>query len=127
MKPTATLVLALALVGLALPALADGDAAKGEKVFRKCKSCHAVGDKAKNKIGPVLTGVIDAEIASTDGFKYSDAFLAKKAEGFTWTEEALNTYLEKPRDFIPDNKMSFAGLKKEDDRANVIAYLKSFE
>lgn len=119
--------LAAALACLTVPALADGDAEKGEKVFRKCKACHAVGEGAKNKIGPLLNGIIGTEIASVEGFKYSDAFLEKKAEGLVWDEATLDTYLAKPKDFIPKTKMSFAGLRKEDDREDVIAYLKTFQ
>ena len=120
------LILALGL-GLALPALADGDPARGEKVFRKCKACHAVGDKARNKIGPVLNGVLDREIASVEGFRYSKPFMEKKAEGFVWTVEAVDAYLAKPRKFIKGGKMSFAGLRKAKDREDVIAYLRTFE
>lgn len=122
-----TAALATVLAALALPAWADGDAAKGEKVFRKCKACHAVGPDAKNKVGPQLNGIVGAEIASVEGFKYSDAFMAKKAEGLVWTEDNLEAYLEKPKDFIPKTRMSFAGLRKEDDREDVIAYLKTFQ
>jgi len=126
MKPIAALAAAFC-VALAAPAFADGDAEKGEKVFRKCKSCHAVGDDAKNKVGPHLNGIIGKEIASVDGFKYSDAFLARKAEGFVWTIEELDGYLAKPKKHTEGTKMSFAGLRKEDQRADVIAYLKTFE
>ena len=126
-KKIAAALTALALTGMAGAALAEGDAAAGEKVFRKCKSCHQVGDGAKNRIGPVLNGIVGNEIASVEGFKYSKAFLAKKEEGLVWTEEVLDTYLTKPKKFIPGTKMSYAGLKKEGDRANVIAYLKTFE
>ncbi len=122
-----TAALATALACLALPAWADGDAAKGEKVFNKCKACHAVGENAKNKVGPQLNGIVGAEIASVEGFKYSDAFMEKKGEGLVWNEENLEAYLEKPKDFIPKTKMSFAGLRKEDEREDVIAYLKTFQ
>ncbi len=114
-------VLAIALAGLTAPAVADGDPAKGEKVFRQCKSCHDIGDKAKNKIGPALNGIVGTEIASVAGFKYSDAFIAKKKEGLVWSEENLEAYLEKPADFLPGSKMTFAGLRKEDQREDVIA------
>ena len=117
----------LAVAGIAGSALAEGDAAAGEKVFRKCKACHAVGDDAKNKVGPMLNGIVDNEIASVDGFKYSKAFLAKKAEGLVWTVEVLDSYLTKPKKFIPGTKMSYAGLKKEQQRADIIAYLSTFE
>lgn len=127
MRIVRTAALAALLTSLALPALAEGDAAKGEKVFNKCKACHAVGENAKNKIGPLLNGIVGAEIASVDGFKYSDAFLEKKAEGLVWDEETLDAYLTKPKDFIPGTKMTFNGLRKEDEREDVIAYLKQFE
>ena len=74
----------------------------------------------------MLNGIVGAAAGSVDGFKYSDAMLAKQAEGFVWTDETLDAYLTKPKDYIPGNKMSFPGLKKEDQRENVIAYLKTF-
>ncbi len=117
----------LAVVGFAGSAFAEGDVAAGEKVFKKCKACHAVGDGAKNKVGPMLTGVVDNEIASIEGYKYSKAFITKKAEGLVWTEENLDAFLTKPKDFIPKTKMGFAGLKKEQQRADVISYLATFE
>ena len=118
---------AICALSFAGAAQAEGDPAAGEKVFNKCKACHMMGDGAKNRVGPVLTGIIDEPIASTADFKYSDAFLAKKDEGYVWTVEELNLYLEKPRDHIKGNKMAFAGLKKPEDRADVIAYLATFE
>ncbi|WP_299616651.1 cytochrome c family protein [Pelagibius sp.] len=127
MRAFRSTLLAALLACLAAPALAEGDAAKGEKVFRKCKACHAVGEGAKNKVGPHLNGFLGAEIASVEGFKYSKAFLAKKAEGFVWDETELAAYLEKPKKYLPGTKMSFAGLRKEQDRADVIAYLKGFQ
>jgi cytochrome c len=127
MKKFAAALTALALTGMAGAALAEGDAAAGEKVFKKCKACHQLGDGAKNKVGPVLNGIVGNEIASVDGFKYSKAFLAKKEEGLVWTDEVLDAYLTKPKTYIKGTKMSFAGLKKEGDRANVIAYLSTFE
>ena len=120
---TVTLVAALATA----PAFADPDLANGEKVFKKCAACHAVGPDAKNKIGPMLTGVIGTDIASNPDFKYSDAFLAKKAEGFVWDAASLDEFLKKPKDFISGTKMTFAGLKKDDQRADVIAYIESFK
>jgi cytochrome c2 len=123
----ATALAALAIAGLAGAAHAEGDAAKGEKVFNKCKACHMVGDNAKNRVGPELNGIVGRAIASAPEFKYSDAFQAKKGEGFVWSEDSLKEYLEDPKKFIPGNKMAFAGLKKEDDRENVVAYLKTFK
>ena len=127
MKQIAAALTALALTGMAGSALAEGDAAAGEKIFKKCKACHQVGDGAKNRIGPVLNGIVGNEIASVDGFKYSKAFKAKKDEGLVWTEEELDAFLTKPKKYIKGTKMSFAGLKKEEQRADVIAYLLTFE
>lgn len=107
-------------------ALAEGDAAKGEKVFRKCQACHMVGEGAENRVGPVLTGIVGREIAAVEDFDYSDALKELAAADGTWTPEELAAFLEKPRDFAKGTKMSFPGLRKEDERADVIAYLASF-
>lgn len=100
--------------------LGEGDAEKGAKVFGKCKACHKVD--GANATGPHLDGVVGRPVASVEGFGYSDAL---KAHGGEWTLEALNDWLAGPKDYIPGNKMSFAGLPKAEDRNNVITYLKS--
>ena len=123
MKKIALAAMLLAALPIAA-AHAEGDPAKGKKVFNKCKACHFV-DKEKNKVGPYLKGVVGRKAAAVESFKYSKAMKAKAAEGLVWNEENLDKYLEKPKKFIPGNKMAFAGLKKAEDRANVIAYLKS--
>lgn len=115
--------LALAAFNTA-PALAE-DAAAGKKIFKKCSACHTA-DKAKNKVGPHLINVVDRPAGSIEGFKYSKALLAKvEEESLVWTEENIAEYLKKPKAYIKGTKMSFAGLKKEKDIVNVIAYLKS--
>ncbi|MCL4161219.1 UNVERIFIED_CONTAM: hypothetical protein GTU68_042786 [Idotea baltica] len=101
--------------------LASASADKGAKVFRKCTACHKVED-GKNATGPYLYGVVGRDIASVSGFEYS-ASLASKGEA--WTAENLSGFLEKPSEWAPDTTMGFAGLKKPEDRANVIAYLQS--
>ena len=98
---------------------ASADASKGEKVFGKCKSCHAVD--GKNMTGPHLNGVVDRAVASVADFSYSDAL---KGVGGNWTPEQLDKWLESPKAFAPGTKMSFAGIAKVEDRANLIAYLK---
>lgn len=98
--------------------------AAGEKVFGKCKACHQVGDGAKNRSGPALNGIVGAEIAAVDGFKYSKT-LAEM--GGAWTPETLGAFLANPRGYAKGTKMSFAGLKKEEDIAAVTAYLSTFE
>ncbi len=109
------------------PALAEGDAEKGEKVFKKCKACHAVGEGAKDKVGPALNGIVGAAAGHSADFKYSDALKTAAEGGLVWDEESLSAFLTKPKEFMDGTKMSFAGLRKEDDIANVIAYLKTFE
>lgn len=124
------ILVATSLMMLPAALLADGhvtgDAAEGEKVFRKCKACHAVGDGAENKVGPVLNGVVDRAFGAVEGFSYSDALMEAAAEGKAWTPEELDAFLQKPRSYLKGTKMSFAGLRKDEDRANVIAYLASF-
>lgn len=109
---------------LASPALAEGDAAKGEKVFLKCKACHEV-EKGVNKVGPTLKGVVGRKAASVEGYKYSEAMIAKGTEGIVWDEATLAAYLPDPKAFVPKTKMAFAGLKKPEDVADMIAYLKA--
>ena len=99
--------------------LAAGDAAAGEKVFSKCKSCHKL-DGGKGT-GPHLNGVVGRNIGSTTDFSYGEALAGKSAE--VWAPEVLFVFLEDPKAFAPGTKMSFAGLPKPEDRANVIAYL----
>ena len=108
----------------ATPAMAEGDAAKGEKVFNKCKACHDV-EKGVNKVGPTLKGIVGRKAASVPDYKYSEAMLAKGTEGVVWDEATLTAYLPDPKAFVPKTKMAFAGLKKPDEVADVIAYLKA--
>ena len=112
------------LTGLALAVLAAGsahagDAEAGKKVFKKCAACHSL-EAGKNKVGPSLAGIVGSEAGKVDGFKYSDAILSS---GIVWDAAALDAYLTKPKDFLPGTKMVFAGLKKPEDRANVIELL----
>ena len=100
-------------------------AAEGEKVFKKCKACHQVGEGAANKTGPELNGVVGRPIGGVDGFRYSADMKDLGASGETWTEEHLATFLAKPKDFVKRTKMSFAGLKKDDEIKAVIEFLKS--
>lgn len=98
----------------------------GEKVFNKCKACHAVGDKAKHKIGPHLNGIFGRAAGTAEGFKkYSKDMKSAGADGLVWDEETLAAFLAKPKAMIKRTKMAFAGLKKEDDLTAVIAYLKA--
>ncbi|NND21983.1 MAG: c-type cytochrome [Silicimonas sp.] len=117
-------------VAQAETAVAEVDPAmleEGEAVFKKCMACHQVGDTAKNRAGPVLNGVVGSPAGGVDGFRYSNALQSAAEDGLVWTDEDLSAFLEKPRSFLKGTKMSFGGLKSEEDRAAVIAYLKSFE
>ena len=101
--------------------LALANPEKGVKVFSKCKACHKIADGA-NGTGPHLYNVVGREIASIAGYGYSGT-LAEM--GGIWDANALNGFLENPKKYAPGTKMGFAGLKKETDRANLIAYLDS--
>ena len=105
-------------------AVADGDAVKGEQVFKKCGACHSATEKT-NKVGPFLFGVIGRKAATVEGYNYSDGMKGYGATGAVWDEATLKTYLENPKAVVPNTKIAFAGLKAEDERADVIAYLKS--
>jgi cytochrome c len=100
-------------------ALAD----KGEKVFKKCKSCHQVGDTAKHKTGPALNAIYNAGVGVQDGFRYSKVMAG---HGGVWDDATLTEFLAKPRKAMKGTKMSFAGLKKDADITAVIEYLKLY-
>ena len=101
--------------------VASADAGKGEKLFRRCQACHKLEDGA-NGVGPYLYGVVGRDIASADGFKYSDALSG--VDG-AWTLDQLSAWIENPRAFAPGNRMGFAGLKDEQDRADLMAFLQT--
>ncbi|WP_169543189.1 c-type cytochrome [Sneathiella aquimaris] len=104
-----------------LEKIATADTQKGEKVFKKCKACHTVEKGGKAKTGPNLWGILNKDVASSDGYtKYSKGL---KNYGGIWSAERLNAFLKKPKSEVKKTKMTFAGLKKEKDRLNLIAYL----
>ena len=105
-------------------AFADGDVTKGEKVFKKCQTCHAVGPGATNRVGPILNGIVGKPAGKVAKYTYSPAM---KSSGLTWNEETLEKYLKDPKGLVPGTKMVFVGLKKDDEIDNVIAYLASFK
>jgi len=100
--------------------MALGDIASGEKVFKKCAACHSINKGGKNKIGPALYNVVGRKVGGVDGYKYSKTLASYKKE---WTFEELNGFLTKPSSYLKGTKMSYAGLRKEKDRASVIKYL----
>lgn len=103
--------------------MASADAAAGEKVFGKCKACHKLD--GTDGTGPHLNGVVGRAVGSVGGFGYSDAMHAHAGEAPDWTPEALEEFLADPKGVVSGTKMSFAGLKKVEDRANLIAYLET--
>jgi len=116
-----TLMLAVFAAAFAITTEADAaDMTRGEKLYKKCKACHFL-DKEKNKVGPHLVGIFGRKAGAVDGFKYSKAMAAS---GIVWDEKTIDEYLLKPKSFIPGNKMAFAGFKKQEDRDDLIAYLK---
>ena len=122
------LTVTITTVMAAGPALADGDPVHGEKVFKKCGICHMVGDDAKVKVGPVLNNLFGRTAGTSESYagKYSKDMVKAGKDGLVWNDETLHHYLIKPKDMVKHTKMAFAGLKKEDDRDDVIAYLKQF-
>lgn len=120
------MIIAASLMCFVSPVMAmDGDVEAGAKVFKKCAACHIV-DEAKNKAGPHLVGILDRPVASVEGFKYSKAMVAFAEENKVWDETLLKDYIAKPRSVVKGTRMAFAGLKKEEDLINIIAYLKTF-
>ncbi|MYZ49016.1 c-type cytochrome, partial [Propylenella binzhouense] len=106
--------------------LASADPAKGQQIAAKCTACHTLEKGGGNKVGPHLWDVVERPIASVSDFSYSDAMVAF-SENHTqvWNYEHLNRFLHDPKGTVPGTKMSFAGLKKDDERAAVVAYLRS--
>ena len=100
--------------------LAMGDVSNGEKIFKKCASCHSIIKGGKNKIGPALYNVVGRKVGGVSNYKYSKTLASYNKE---WTFEELNGFLTKPSAYLKGTKMSYAGLRKETDRASIIKYL----
>ncbi len=98
----------------------DADYARGKRTFKLCQACHTLTEGGPNLVGPNLYGIFGRQIGSVDGFNYSSAVADAD---FVWTPEKLEEWLASPRDFLPGNKMAFAGVRKEPDRHAVIAYI----
>jgi cytochrome c len=121
MKTAVIAIVAAALSGLAAHAQ---DLAAGENSFKKCLPCHAVGEGAKNKVGPLLNGLEARKSGTIEGYNYSEA---NKNSGITWSKETFLDYIKDPRAKIPGTKMIFPGIKNETEANNLWAYLASFE
>ncbi len=122
LKPATVAIVLICLASVG--ARADGDAAKGEKLFARCMACHTVKD-AVNKTGPHLKGIVGRPVASIEGFKYSPGMLEFAKSAGSWDETKLDSYLTDPKAFVPKNKMALAPMKKAEERADIIAYLKT--
>lgn len=120
----------LASLLFALPASAfatdAGDVEAGRALFSECAKCHQVGEGAKNKIGPHLNFLFGRQAATVEGFKYSKSLDRAGGNGLEWHADTLSAYIENPRSFASGTRMSYAGMKDESDRANLLAYLRTY-
>lgn len=103
-----------------------GDAERGAEVFRKCSACHQVGKSAVNRVGPHLNGVFGRKAGTIERYRYSKHMQRASADGLVWTYETLDAFLENPKSMVSATRMNFRGLKKEQDRADLLAYLRRF-
>ena len=124
--PLSVLTFAALMAAGASKAQDAGDPEKGAAVFQKCTSCHQVGDGAKNRVGPQLNGIFGRAAGSVDGVKYSKSMTRMGADGLIWTQETLDAFIENPKAMVSKTKMSFAGIKHPQDRADVLAYLRLY-
>jgi len=115
-----------AVLCLATAAHAQGDVAKGQKLYKACKSCHQVGEGAKNRVGPHLNGIFGRGAASDEDFRYSKSMARAGADGLIWTQETLEAFVENPKALVSKTKMSYRGMKDEQDRLDLLAYLRTF-
>ncbi len=121
-----TLLLAATLVAGAGLASEPGDPERGAAVFGQCKTCHQIGDGAKNRIGPQLNGVFDRKAGAVDGFRYSKSLKRAAADGLVWSAKTLDAYIENPKALVSKTRMNFRGMKDPQERADLLAYLRRF-
>ncbi len=124
MKRTLSLAMFIVVAAGVSPASAE-DAGNGQKVFNRCRACHAIGPGAHNKVGPALTGIVGRKAGAATGFNYSDAMKQAAGKGLVWTEGNLQQYLDSPDTFLPNGVMAFAGVKNEAELKDLIAFLKT--
>ena len=103
-----------------------GDAEQGADVFKKCKSCHQIGEGAKNRVGPHLNGIFGRPAGSVEDVKYSKSMIRAGDDGLIWTEETLDAYIENPKALISKTRMSFRGIKDATERSHLLAYLRAY-
>ena len=118
-----TAIVATSLVVASSTLARAQDAAAGEKAFAVCRACHQIGPNAKAAVGPVLNGIVGRKAGTYPGYSYS---VANKDSGIIWTPEELDKYLASPQTVVPHTKMIFPGLKDDQKRKDVIAYLEQF-
>jgi cytochrome c len=117
---------ALALAALAAatsPSFAEGNAAQGERLYRPCAACHMIGEGAVHRVGPHLNGIVGRAIGAVAGYEFSDVLTDAGAEGRVWDAGALDRFLAGPRDYFPGTRMVFRGIRSDEDRAHLIAYM----
>jgi cytochrome c len=118
------LALAVVVLAAAMGSAKAQDVAAGEQSFRKCLPCHAVGEEARNKIGPILNGIDGRKSGTAESYNYSEA---NKNAGITWNEASFKEYIQNPAAKVPGTKMAFAGIKNEKEIGDLWAYLKQFK
>lgn len=104
----------------------SGDAVRGAEVWKKCKSCHMVGEGAKNRVGPHLNEAFGRAAAGVEGFRYSKSMQRAGADGLTWTPEKLDIYIENPKALVSGTRMAFRGVKDAGDRQDLLAFLRQY-
>ena len=109
---------------IAIPAAHAQDVENGEQAYKQRRACHQIGGGAKNVVGPHLNGIVGRIAGGVEGFNYSQANKDAGAKGLVWSEEELQKYLAAPTAYMPGTKMAYAGLKDEEARKDLVAYLK---
>ncbi len=119
------IIAAAMLAAGTIPAFSEGDVAKGEAVFKRCSACHAIGEGAKNRVGPQLNGIIGRAAGGVPDYNYSGGMKKAGEDGLVWTPEELRDFLSAPKKKIPGNKMALSGISKPEDLDNLIAYIEN--
>lgn len=121
-----TRIVQLVATGFVLAFSHAAGAADGEALFKQCKSCHQIGEGAKNRVGPQLNEIFDRRAAGVEGFKYSKSMTRAGNDGLTWTATTLDAYIENPKALISGTRMSYKGMKDPEDRAALLEFLRTY-